>query len=149
MLNPITHNTKEASMSEGQRHRQIAKLPGILAALCAVPLCLSGAEAKPPAGPPKSVANAPVCDTMSHPRIAKVAPDPVQPGQKVTIKGQNFGTKQCFLGVSFGTMKAANYTYLDDTTLEATVPDLKPGLVPVSILTGGGTSQYVVLIKGK
>jgi len=136
-------------MSARTHQSRTPKLPGILAALCTVPLCLSGAEAKPPAGPPKSVANAPVCDTMSHPKIAKVAPDPVQPGQKVTIKGTNFGTKQCFLGVSFGTTKAASYRYLNETTLEATVPDLKPGLIPVSILTGGGTSQYVVLIKSK
>ena len=41
----------------------------------------------------------PVCDRSKRPKIHKVEPDEAKPGQKVTIKGENFGTKECFHGV--------------------------------------------------
>ena len=103
-----------------------------------------------PKSVPSSVARAPVCDTYAHPKILKVTPDPVRAGQKIRIKGQNFGTKACFKHVSFGRYKAKRFKYVNNTTLEATVPGLKPGLRSVNILTAGGASKYVMLIeKGK
>ena len=42
----------------------------------------------------------PVCDRSKRPKIHKVEPDEAKPGQKVTIKGENFGTKECFHGVA-------------------------------------------------
>ena len=43
----------------------------------------------------------PVCDRSKRPKIHKVEPDEAKPGQKVLIKGENFGTKECFHGVAF------------------------------------------------
>ena len=42
----------------------------------------------------------PICDRSKRPKIHKVEPDEAKPGQKVTIKGENFGTKECFHGVA-------------------------------------------------
>ncbi|TLY41103.1 MAG: hypothetical protein E6K59_09885 [Nitrospirae bacterium] len=55
-------------------------------------------------GPGDSVDKAPVCDMRARPKITKVEPDPMKPGDKITIKGENFGTKECFVGVSFGSV---------------------------------------------
>src|SRR4030066_1861514 len=40
----------------------------------------------------------PVCDRTKRPKIFKVERDEAKPGQKVTIKGENFGAKECFHG---------------------------------------------------
>lgn len=107
-------------------------------------------RAKRSKGVPSGVAKSPVCDTYAHPKITKVTPDPVKPGQRITIKGSNFGTKACFRGVSFGRYETRQYKYVNGNTLVAQVPNLKPGLTPVNILTAGGASEYVLLIeKGK
>ncbi len=132
----------------------IAPWVGLFGGLAGILLLVLIADAKTsttkaPSPPPASVAKAPICDMMSHPKIAKVAPDPVKPGDKVTIQGKNFGTRECFQGVSFGTMKADQFKYISETTLEATVPKVKPGLVQVNIQTAAGASQYVLLVKGK
>ncbi len=101
-------------------------------------------------GLPRAVAAAPVCDMQINPKIMKVTPDPVKPGQKITIKGKNFGTKACFKQVSFGRTGAKSFKYINSKTLVARVPNLKPGITKVNILTTGGSSEYVVLIeKGK
>src|SRR5919197_6159041 len=102
-----------------------ASLAGLL-----VVLWISGTEAKqttpPPAvtkpttPPPAKVAGAPVCDVLAHPKITKVTPDTVKPGQRITIKGNKFGTKECFQNVSFGSVGTNDYKYVNDTTLEAT-----------------------------
>src|SRR5690242_21586663 len=42
------------------------------------------------------------CDYRAHPSITTVTPSQVKPGQKITISGKNFGSKQCFHSVSFG-----------------------------------------------
>src|SRR2546430_16943636 len=55
-------------------------------------------------GPGDKIDKAPVCDMRARPKITKVEPDPMKPGDKITIKGENFGTKECFQGVSFGGM---------------------------------------------
>jgi len=96
--------------------------------------------------PPPSVAKAPTCDPTAHPKILKVTPDTVKTGEKVTIKGKNFGSKQCFQNVTFGS-SSASYSYVNDTTLEATVPTMKSGIARVNVLTEAGSSDYVLLVK--
>jgi len=125
---------------------------GSLVELVAILLLVSGVDAKSSkssVAPPAKVAKAPACDYQSHPKITKVSPDPVKPGQKIVIKGSNFGTKQCFHNVSFGSTNANDVKYVSPTILEATVPNLKPGLVPVNIHTEAGTSQFILLIQAK
>ena len=107
----------------------------------------SSKKAKNSTGLPKAVAKAPVCDSAIHPKIIKVTPDSVKPGQKIKIQGKNFGKKACFQTVSFGSTKARKFRYVNDSTLEATVPKMKPGLAPVNILTAGGSSEFILLIK--
>jgi hypothetical protein len=84
------------------------------------------------------------CDYRAHPTITTVSPTHVKPGQKITISGKNFGTKQCFHSVSFGPKSTNAWTYVSPTTVEATVPDLRPGTVPVNVSTEGGTSEYTL-----
>ncbi|MFO0774226.1 MAG: IPT/TIG domain-containing protein [Nitrospiraceae bacterium] len=85
----------------------------------------------------------PVCDRSRRPLVKAVEPDEVKPGQKITIKGENFGTKECFHGVSFSAASKSpvNYTLVNDTTIEATVPDVKTGMTFVVIVAGGGSAQ--------
>lgn len=139
------------------KKKRVALCPWVTAALILALLWVPAADAKssavtpikPATAPPSNVAKAPVCDTQSHPKITTVTPDPAKPGDRVTIKGQNFGTRECFHGVSFGAVTAKNFTYVSDTALEATVPNVKPGLVPVTILTEAGSSQFVLLVQTK
>ncbi|CAI4031091.1 IPT/TIG domain-containing protein [Nitrospira tepida] len=94
----------------------------------------------------------PVCDRSKRPRIMKVEPDEVKPGDKVTIKGENFGTKECFHGVSFSAASKSDvkYTLVNDSTIEATVPDMKNGMTFVVVVAGGGSAQSKgVLILSK
>jgi hypothetical protein len=106
-------------------------------------------------GPGDKVEKAPNCETYLRPVIKKVTPDPVKPGEKITIKGENFQSKDCFKDVSFGTRGGdrsdtkISYKYIDDSTVEAIVPDLNPGLSPVNIVTVGGSSQQILLIQAK
>ena len=103
----------------------------------------------PTTTPPSAVARAPVCDISAHPKIIKVTPDPVKPGQRIVIKGTNFGTRDCFKDVTFKSVQPKEFKYVNDSTAEATVPELKPGLVPVHILTAGGSSQFTLQVLGK
>jgi hypothetical protein len=48
--------------------------------------------------------------------------------------------------VSFGS-STASFSYVNDTTLEATVPTMKSGIARVNVLTEGGSSEYVLLVK--
>ena len=91
---------------------------------------------------------APICNPTNHPKIVKVTPDTVKPGDKVMIKGNHFGTKECFHNVSFGS-SSTTFKYVNETTLEATVPSLKAGITPINVLTEGGSSQSVVLVNAK
>src|SRR5437879_5405827 len=103
-------------------------------------------------GPGDSVDKAPVCDMRARPKIMKVEPDPAKPGGKIMIKGENFGTKECFQGVSFGGMadgSKISFKYVNETTVEATVPAIKPGMTRVNVVTGGGSSQAIVLIQAQ
>ena len=90
----------------------------------------------------------PVCDRSKRPRIAKVEPDDVKPGDKVVIKGENFGTKECFHTVTFSASPKAkvDYKFVNDTTIEATVPEAKAGMSFLIIVAGGGSAQSKPLL---
>jgi hypothetical protein len=127
---------------------------GIIAGLIGVLLCMSGVDAKSSStksssAPPPAVAKAAACDYHTKPTITSVKPDRAKPGQKITISGNNFGVKECFHNVSFGARSAKEFTYVSPTTLEATVPNLQPGSVPVRIYTEAGTSQLNLEIQAK
>lgn len=85
----------------------------------------------------------PICDRTKRPKIHKVEPDEAKPGTKVIIKGENFGTKECFHGVAFMAAGAAKvpYKFINDTTIEATVPDAKAGMTFIDIVAGGGNAR--------
>ena len=85
----------------------------------------------------------PVCDRSKRPKIFKVEPDEAKPGQKVTIKGENFGAKECFHGVAFSAAGPAKieYTFVNETTIEATVPDVRPGMSFIDVVAGGGNAR--------
>lgn len=85
----------------------------------------------------------PVCDRSRRPKIFKVEPDEAKPGQKVTIKGENFGTKECFHGVAFSAAGPGkiDHTFVNETTIEATVPDVRPGMSFIDVVAGGGNAR--------
>ncbi|MGH7166636.1 MAG: IPT/TIG domain-containing protein [Nitrospiraceae bacterium] len=94
----------------------------------------------------------PVCDRSKLPKINKVEPDEAKPGDRVVIKGENFGTKECFHSVTFSSASSAkvDYKFVNDTTVEAKVPDAKSGMTFVIIVTGAGSAQSKpVLVKAK
>jgi hypothetical protein len=94
----------------------------------------------------------PVCDRSKRPRIAKVEPDEAKPGDKVVISGENFGTKECFHTVTFSASPKASvdYKFVNETTIEATVPEAKAGMSFLIIVAGGGSAQSKpLLIKSK
>jgi len=94
----------------------------------------------------------PVCDRNKRPRIAKVEPDEAKPGDRVVISGENFGTKECFHTVTFSASPkaAVDYKFVNDTTIEATVPEAKAGMSFLIIVAGGGSAQSKpLLIKSK
>jgi len=95
----------------------------------------------------------PVCDRSKRPHILKVDPDEAKPGDKLIIKGENFGTQECLHGVTFSAAPKANinYTYVNDATIEVLVPDaVKAGMSFVIIVAGGGSAQSKpVLIQAK
>jgi IPT/TIG domain len=98
------------------------------------------------------IASDPVCDRSKRPKITKVEPDEANPGDRVMIKGENFGTKECLQTVTFSSAAGTkiDYKYVNDTTIEATVPNAKPGMSFVIVVAGGGSAQSrPVLIKGK
>ncbi len=94
----------------------------------------------------------PVCDRTRRPKILKVEPDEAKPGEKVIIKGENFGTKECFHGVAFSAAGAAQveYKFVNDSTIEAVVPDTKAGMTFIDVVAGGGNARSKgFLIKPK
>ena len=126
-----------------------AALFGMVLALTGILLSAPTAYAK--SSPPssgKSVTGS-ACDYRSHPSITAVTPSHVKPGQKITISGKNFGSKQCFHSVSFGPKSTEAWTYVSASTVEATVPNLRPGAVPVIVSTEAGTTQYTVNVDSK
>lgn len=85
----------------------------------------------------------PVCDSSRKPKILRVEPDEAKPGQTITLKGEHFGTKDCFRGVAFsaaGPIKI-DYTFVNDTTIEVIVPDIQPGMSFIDVVAGGGNAR--------
>jgi hypothetical protein len=94
----------------------------------------------------------PICDQSKRPRIAKVEPDEAKPGDKVVITGEHFGTKECFHTVTFSAASSTpvNFTFMNDSAIEAIVPDAKAGMSFIIIVSGGGSAQSKpVLIQSK
>lgn len=91
----------------------------------------------------QKVAKDPVCDSSRKPRIVHVEPDEAKPGQAITIKGENFGTKDCFRGVAFSAAGPTkiDYKFVNDTTIEVTVPDVQPGMSFIDVVAGGGYAR--------
>ena len=112
-------------------------------------LVAPGVEAKSSSSPDGNKAAVAACDYGAHPTITSVTPKRVKPGQKITISGKNFGAKHCFHSVSFGPTSTDAWTYVSPTTVEATVPNLKPGTFPLTVSTEGGESQSTLEIQSK
>ena len=55
----------------------------------------------------RTVEKDPVCDSSKKPKIITVEPDEAKPGQTITIRGEQFGTKDCFRGVAFSAAGSA------------------------------------------
>lgn len=92
----------------------------------------------------------PVCDRSKRPRITKVEPDEGKPGDKLVVTGENFGTKECFHGVTFSAAPKAqvDYKLVSDSTVEVKIPSGISGMTFVIMVTGGGSSQSrPVLVK--
>ena len=116
-----------------------------------ITVLLSGsmADAKSSSAPGGKTGNETLCDYRAHPTITAVTPTQVKPGQRITIRGKNFGSKWCFHSVSFGAKSTDKWTYVSPTTVEATVPSLLPGTVPVTVSTEAGTSQFKLDVQAK
>lgn len=131
---------------------------GIVAGLLGILLCTGGVSAaekkgasvNPKSTPPKAIAKAPVCSPDLHPMIKTIAPDRVRTGTKIQIKGSNFGKKECFKDVSFGSTSTKEFKVVNDSLVEATVPaKLKPGMMMVHVQTAGGSADKTVLVEAK
>lgn len=91
----------------------------------------------------QTVEQDPVCDSSKKPKIITVEPDEAKPGQTITIRGEQFGTKDCFRGVAFSAAGSAqiDYRYVNETTIEATVPDVRPGMSFIDVVASGGNAR--------
>lgn len=121
----------------------------LVGGLIGVVLSVSMADAKSSAPSNSKTVKQAACDYRAHPTITTVTPKHAKPGQKITISGKNFGTRHCFHSVSFGPTSTDAWTYVSPTTVEVTVPKLKPGTFPVTVSTEGGESQYSLEVQGK
>jgi hypothetical protein len=94
----------------------------------------------------------PVCDRSKRPKIMKVEPDEAKPGEKIVVKGENFGTKECFHGVAFSAAPGTpvQYKFVNETAIEVVVPDTKSGMSFIDVVAGGGNARSKgFLIKAK
>ncbi len=122
----------------------------VILGLIVVLLCVSSkVDAKSSSAASSAAAKAAACDYHSRPTITTVTPNHAKPGQKITIIGKNFGSKSCFHSVSFGSKSTDAYTYVSPTTVEATVPNLLPGSVPVTVSTEAGMSQFKLEVQAQ
>jgi hypothetical protein len=42
-----------------------------------------------------------------------------------------------------------SFKHVNETTVEATVPEIKPGMNRLNVVTSGGSSQAIILIQAK
>ncbi len=91
----------------------------------------------------RTVEKDPVCDSSKKPKIITVEPDEAKPGQTITIRGEQFGTKDCFRGVAFSAAGSnkIDHRYINETTIEATVPDVQPGMSFIDVVASGGNAR--------
>ncbi len=91
----------------------------------------------------QTVTKDPVCDSSRKPKILRVEPDEAKPGHAITIKGENFGTRDCFRGVAFSAAGPTqiDYKFVNDTTIEVTVPDVQPGMTFIDVVAAGGNAR--------
>jgi hypothetical protein len=100
----------------------------------------------------KKVEKDPVCDRSRRPKISKVEPDEAKPGDKVLVKGEGFGTKECFHGVAFSAAPGmtVQYKFVSDQAIEVVVPDTRAGMSFIDVVAGGGNARSKgFLIKSK
>ena len=82
------------------------------------------------------------------PKISKVQPDEGKPGDKVTVKGVNFGAPGCLTTVSFGPGTEAKFAQVSDTELTATVPaGAKRGIKLLTLTAATGEDSKPFLVK--
>ncbi|MDH4082740.1 MAG: IPT/TIG domain-containing protein [Nitrospira sp.] len=100
----------------------------------------------------QTVEKDPICDSSKKPTIVSVEPDEAKPGQTIMITGEQFGTKDCFRGVTFSAAgpTTIDYTYVNDTSIKATVPDVRPGMSFIDVIASGGNARSkAFLIQAK
>ena len=121
-----------------------------------------GATVQPPETPPdfvipesikgfdeQKVKNDPICDSSVRPQIDHVKPDEMKTGDSVVVEGKNFGKKkECLHGVTFGSVPAKAFSFVDDERVEVVVPEgLRSGVTFLNVETGGGTARKGILIR--
>jgi hypothetical protein len=91
----------------------------------------------------QKIAKDPVCDSSRKPKISRVEPDEAKPGQTIIIKGENFGTRDCFRGVAFSAAgpTKVDYKFVNDTAIEVTVPEIQPGMSFIDVIASGGNAR--------
>ncbi|MBX3332035.1 MAG: IPT/TIG domain-containing protein [Nitrospira sp.] len=91
----------------------------------------------------QTVTKDPVCDSSKKPKILRVEPDEAKPGQTIVVNGENFGTKDCFRGVAFSAAGPTHidYKFVNDTTIEVIVPDVRPGMSFIDVVSSGGNAR--------
>ncbi|MEX2491988.1 MAG: hypothetical protein WD425_09535 [Nitrospirales bacterium] len=99
----------------------------------------------------QKVKNDPICDSSARPQIEQVKPDEMKAGDTVVVQGKSFGMKkECFHGVTFGSVPAKAYSFVDDERIEVVVPEgLRAGVTFLTVQTGGGTSRKGILIRSQ
>ena len=124
---------------------------------------LTLAEDQKPKAKPQAKATKPKAEAKFHtaetaakatscfgvaPQIEKLVPDEGKPGEKVAIKGMQFGSPDCLRGVSFGPGHASTFTMKNESTIVTTVPTGgRKGLVMVTVTTASGEDSKVFLVK--
>lgn len=99
----------------------------------------------------QKVKNDPICDSSVRPQIDHVKPDEMKTGATVVVQGKYFGKKkECFRGVTFGSLPAKAFSFVDDERVEAVVPEgIGSGVTFLGVETGGGTARKGILILSK
>jgi IPT/TIG domain len=99
----------------------------------------------------QKVKNDPICDSSVRPQIDQVKPDEMKTGDTVVVQGKYFGKKkECLHGVTFGSVPAKAFSFVDDERVEAVVPEgLRSGVTFLNVETGGGTARKGILIQSK
>ena len=99
----------------------------------------------------QKVKNDPICDSSVRPQIDHVKPDEMKTGDSVVVEGKFFGRKkECLHGVTFGSVPAKAFSFVDDERVEVVVPEgLRSGVTFLNVETGGGTARKGILIRSK